>query len=126
MIEHRKLLSFVMVTFLMISCSDPKESFEADFGAPYRIVESDNLPKIEGDSLQICLRWEGCGDSADYEFLLDYEMVGEVQNIWLEKMVDESCRAVFETEMSFLLPHAVSGSMRIQLMNPEGNDFALR
>jgi len=66
------------------------------------------------------------GDSADYEFLLDYEMVGEVQNIWLEKMVDESCRAVFETEMSFLLPHAVLGSMRIQLMNPEGNDFALR
>ncbi|MCC5907846.1 MAG: hypothetical protein JJU13_16660 [Balneolaceae bacterium] len=95
---------FIILSFLMISCTTEADSIVVDFGADYSVLVSDDFPTISDNELNVEVLYTGC--EPNHEFNLEYTEINENEfEVWLNKLTpNEDCEDSFQEVRVFTLP----------------------
>ncbi|MBO6572529.1 hypothetical protein GYB29_02345 [bacterium] len=122
-----RVLSLIFLFGFLISCSEnqtfsPSEDIE--FGAPYSIIKTSDMPAITNGILNSRVGYSGC--NPDHEFELKSNTDNSVTEIWLFKKTSQQCEAYFEEEREFTLSESILRSDKIILITPSEERISLK
>ena len=122
-----RFLSLLLLFGFFISCSDnqtfiPSEDIE--FGAPYNIITTSDIPTINNGILNSRVGYSGCNPG--HEFELKSNTDNAVTELWLFKKTSQQCEAYFEEEREFTLSERVLRSNKIFLITPGEERISLK
>lgn len=122
-----RFLSLLLLFGFLISCSDnqtisPSEDIE--FGAPYSIITTSDMPAISNGILNSRVGYSGCNPG--HEFELKSNTDNSITEIWLFKKTSQQCEAYFEEERKFTLSERVLRSDKIFLVTPGEERISLK
>lgn len=122
-----KVLSLLLLFGFLISCSDNQTSSpseDIEFGAPYSIITTSDMPTINNGVLNSRIGYSGC--NPDHEFELKSNTDNSVTEIWLFKKTSQQCEAYFEEEREFTLSESILRSDKIILITPSEERISLK
>jgi len=125
--KHLEKLSLLLLFGFLISCSDNQTSStseDIEFGAPYSIITTSDMPTISNGVLNSRVGYSGC--NPDHEFELKSNNDNSVTEIWLFKKTSQQCEAYFEEEREFTLSESILRSDEIILITPDEERISLK
>lgn len=122
-----RVFSLLLLFGFLISCSDNQTfnlSEDIEFGAPYSIITTSDMPAISNGILNSRVGYSGCNPG--HEFELKSNTDNAVTEIWLFKKTSQQCEAYFEEERQFTLSERALRSDKIFLVTPGEERISLK
>lgn len=93
-----------------------------DFGLGYEVIQSDSLPRLRGDSLDVMLAHQ-CGGG----FLVEhYETADAQYEVWLNKHITTTCAMPVVEQRTFKLADEIADARSVVLVTSSNGRVALK